>query len=83
MEITLDASGFTVGAVYGVVVRDDAGWAVGAGEFLGIGEDSMRCNLNSSVLREDAGGLDVLDDQGNVVVRGELQARAAQPRGCR
>jgi hypothetical protein len=72
VEITLDADGFTRGAVYRVVVRDDAGRAVSAGEFVGTGDAAMRCNLNSSVLRADAAGFDVLDDRGAVVLHGEL-----------
>lgn len=72
MEITLDAGGFTSGEVYRVVVRDDAGRTFDAGQFLGTGENSMRCNLNSSLLRASATGFDVLDDQGTVVVQGDL-----------
>lgn len=72
VEITLDADGFAAGQTYRVVVRDDAGRAVNAGEFLGTGDNAMRCNLNSSVLRADASGFDVLDDRGTVVVHGDL-----------
>jgi anti-sigma factor RsiW len=72
VEITLDADGFATGQVYRVVVRDDAGRAESAGEFVGTGDAGMRCNLNSSVLRADASGFDVLDGQGAVVVHGDL-----------
>ncbi|SDE84460.1 anti-sigma factor family protein [Pseudonocardia oroxyli] len=72
IEITLDADGFTAGTPYRVVVIDDAGRTVGAGEFLGTGADPMVCNLNTSVLRAQAAGFDVLDPDGRVVVHGEL-----------
>jgi anti-sigma factor RsiW len=72
VEITLDANGFAPGAVYRVVVLDDAGREVNAGEFIGTGDTRMLCNLNSSVLRADAAGFDVLDATGDVVLHGEL-----------
>lgn len=72
VEITLDAGGFAPGAVYRVVVLDDGGRAVNAGEFVGTGADRMLCNLNSSVLRADAAGFDVVDPAGRVVLHGEL-----------
>ena len=64
VEITLDADGFAPGVVYRVVVLDQNGGRVGAGEFIGTGEQRMRCNLNSSVLRAQAAGFDVLDPAG-------------------
>jgi anti-sigma factor RsiW len=72
VEITLEADGFRPGAVYEVVVVDDAGRRAGAGAFVGTGGARMRCNLNSPVLRADAAGFDVLDDRGAVVVHGAL-----------
>lgn len=72
VEISLDAEGFRPGAVYRVVVESDDGRRVGAGEFVGTGTQPMTCNLNSSVLRTDAAGFQVLDDRDAVVVRGEL-----------
>lgn len=72
VEITLTADGFVDGAAYRVVVTDEAGRAVDAGRFLGTGADPMVCNLNTSVLRSDATGFDVLDETGRVVVHGVL-----------
>lgn len=72
VEITLAADGFRPGAVYRVVVSDDAGRQVDAGAFIGTGEAPMVCNLNSSVLRTDAAGFDVLDDDGDVVLHADL-----------
>lgn len=72
VEITLDADGFAPGAVYRVVVFDDRGRAVDAGQFVGTGAKRMLCNLNTSVLRAQAAGFDVLDTRGTVVLHGEL-----------
>lgn len=72
VEITLAADGFRPGAVYRVVVSDDAGRQIGAGQFIGTGKAPMVCNLNSSVLRADASGFDVLDDDGAVVLHADL-----------
>ncbi len=72
VEITLDANGFRDDAIYRVVVRDDTGRTVNAGEFVGTGPARMVCNLNSSILRPQAAGFDVLDAAGDVVVHGDL-----------
>lgn len=71
-EINLAADGFERGAVYRVVVVDSAGRQVDAGRFVGTGDQRMRCNLNSSVLRADATGFDVIDDTGAVVLAGRV-----------
>ncbi|MBP2366432.1 anti-sigma factor family protein [Pseudonocardia parietis] len=72
VEIVLAADGFVDGSTYRVVVESDDGRAVNAGEFIGTGANPMTCNLNSSVLRAEAAGFQVLDDRGSVVLRGEL-----------
>ncbi|QKE84135.1 zf-HC2 domain-containing protein [Arthrobacter sp. NEB 688] len=69
VEVKLTASGFTAGDRYRVVVLGPDGAAFPAGEFVGTGERTMRCNLNSSVLRERASGFEVLGDDGRVLVR--------------
>ncbi|OSY35314.1 MULTISPECIES: anti-sigma factor family protein [Pseudonocardia] len=74
VEIVLDADGFRAGSTYRVVVEADDGREVGAGEFIGTGENPMICNLNSSVLRSDASGFKVLDAAGATVLRGDLTA---------
>ena len=68
MEIKLDGTGFTTGADYRVRVLTDSGGRVEAGEFIGVGSTTMRCNLSSSVLRTDAEGFEVVDDTGAVVL---------------
>lgn len=69
VEVKLTASGFTAGDRYRVVVLGPDGTQFPAGEFVGTGERTMRCNLNSSVLRERASGFEVLGDDGRVLVR--------------
>lgn len=68
MEVKLTASGFAPGARYIVTVTDDAGRAVGAGEFIGTGPEEMRCNLNSGVLRAEAATVQVRGTDGRVVL---------------
>ncbi|ADB32969.1 putative transmembrane anti-sigma factor [Kribbella flavida DSM 17836] len=72
MEIKLTATGFTTGRTYRVVVVTTDGRTAPAGEFIGIGEREMHCNLNSSVLRPDARQFRVLDPSGRSVVTGTL-----------
>ena len=69
IEVKLSGEGFTAGEVYRVSVTEEDGDAVPAGEFLGVGPARLDCNLNSSVLREDAVGFEVADADGSVVLR--------------
>ena len=68
VEVKLSGTGFAAGEVYRVVVAEEDGAAVPAGEFLGVGPARLDCNLNSSVLREDAVGFEVVDADGTVVL---------------
>ena len=72
VEVRLTGEGFTAGAVYRVVVTDEDGTEVSAGQFLGVGPAELRCNLNSSVLREDATGFQVVAADGTVVATSDL-----------
>ena len=54
------------------MVTDEDGTPVPAGQFLGVGPAELRCNLNSSVLREDATGFEVVAADGTVVASSEL-----------
>jgi hypothetical protein len=72
VEVKLTGTGFEDGEVYRVAVTDDAGNEVPAGEFLGVGATELRCNLNSSVLRADAVAFEVVDADGDLVVRSEF-----------
>jgi len=68
VEVKLSGEGFLAGEVYRLSVRDEAGHEAPAGEFLGVGAQQLDCNLNSSVLREDAAGFEVVDASGAVVL---------------
>lgn len=68
MEIKLHGSGFRDGERYVVDVVDSDGTMSTAGAFIGIGDGSMDCNLNSAVLRDDAAGFEVRDAAGNLIV---------------
>ncbi len=72
VEVQLAGTGFADGEVFRVAVTDDDGRAVSAGEFVGVGARPMRCNLNSSVLRDDAVAFEVFDADGVVVLRSEF-----------
>jgi anti-sigma factor RsiW len=72
VEIKLAAAGLDEGAAYRVQVRTDEGRMVDAGAFLGTGERTLNCNLNTSVLREDATAFAVLDPSGAQVLTAEL-----------
>ncbi|MGG5258401.1 anti-sigma factor family protein [Phycicoccus avicenniae] len=69
VEVRLTASGFAAGDRYRVVVLGEDGRDYPAGEFVGTGPRSMVCNLNSSVLRADAAGFEVLDADGTVLAQ--------------
>ncbi|PRY48795.1 anti-sigma factor RsiW [Geodermatophilus tzadiensis] len=72
VEVKLSGSGFAAGEVYRVAVTTEDGVEVPAGEFLGVGPQPLDCNLNSSVLRADAVGFEVVDADGDVVVRSDF-----------
>lgn len=72
MEIKLTATGFAAGQRYRVVVQTADGRETPAGEFIGTGTNEMRCNLNSSVLRNDASGFRVLDQADRTVLTSTL-----------
>ncbi|GAB3323111.1 hypothetical protein GCM10027451_46410 [Geodermatophilus aquaeductus] len=72
VEVRLTGTGFADGEVFRVAVTDDEGREVPAGEFLGVGGAELRCNLSSAVLRDDAVGFEVVDGDGDVVVRSDF-----------
>ncbi|MGH8932210.1 MAG: anti-sigma factor family protein [Egibacteraceae bacterium] len=71
-EVQLVVSGLADGQAYTVYVDSDQGDHIPAGTFLGTGAAPLRCNLNSAVLRGDAVAFEVLDGDGDVVMRSNL-----------
>jgi len=69
VEVRLTGSGFATGESYQVAVLGEDGRSYPAGEFVGTGAAGMVCNLNSSVLRDDAAGFVVRDAADRVVLR--------------
>jgi anti-sigma factor RsiW len=72
VEIKLAASGLGAGQAYKVRVRTTAGAVVDAGAFIGTGARTLNCNLNASVLREDAKAFTVVDSSGRTVATATL-----------
>jgi len=72
VEIKLVATGLEDGAAYTTTVRDAAGRDYPAGEFLGVADVEIRCNMNASVLRADATAFTVWDTDGEAVLRADL-----------
>lgn len=68
VEIRLTGSGFEEGETYRATLFDDEGNLYPAGEFVGVGAEPMVCNLNSSLLRDDAVGFEITDDGGSTVM---------------
>lgn len=72
VEVKLVATGFRAGEVYRAAVRTDDGALVPAGEFLGVGDRSLTCNLQAALLRPDATGFVVRDADGDTVLETAL-----------
>lgn len=72
VEIKLVAAGLADGRPYTVQVRTQTGDLVDAGAFLGTGDRTLSCNLNASVLREDAVSFAVRDAGGVEVLSAQL-----------
>lgn len=68
-EVKLTTTGLQDGAAYRALVVMDDGEQVPAGQFVGTGPNEINCNLQTSVLRADATGFMILDEQGQVVMR--------------
>lgn len=71
-EVKLQTTGLDAGATYQAVVLGDGDLSFPAGTFAGTGPNTINCNLQASVLREDARGFQILDQQGEVVISSEF-----------
>lgn len=67
-EVKLQTAGLVDGATYQAVVLGPDEVAFPAGTFTGTGAATINCNLQTSVLRADASGFQILDAQGQVVI---------------
>ena len=71
LEIKLNVTGLKDGESYTTTVRA-AGREYPAGEFIGVTGIEIHCNMNSSVLRDDATSFTVWDSNGQPVLRAQL-----------
>lgn len=74
LEARFDGTGFTAGQVYRASFRSADGALLPAGEFLGTGAKTLKCNMQSALLRSDATGFVVTDQDGQTVLTAELPA---------
>ncbi len=72
VEARFEGSGFAAGRVYRAAFRAQDGRMVPAGEFLGTGAKTLKCNMQSALLRDDATGFVVVDDAGVEVLTASL-----------
>lgn len=71
VEIKLNVTGLEGGESYTTTVQA-AGREYPAGEFIGVKGIEIHCNMNSSVLRDDATSFTVWDSDGQRVLRANL-----------
>ena len=74
LEARFDGTGFAAGRVYRAAFRSADGALLPAGEFLGTGARTLKCNMQSALLRSDATGFVVMDQDGQTVLSAELPA---------
>lgn len=72
VEAKFEASGLEAGEVYRAAFRAEDGRLFPAGEFIGIGDEALACNMQSALLREDTAGFVVTDEDGQVVLVADL-----------
>ncbi len=71
-EIKLEAAGLELGSAYRAVVVSADGDRVPAGQFVGTGANTITCNLQTSVLRDDATGFMIVDAQDQIVISSDF-----------
>lgn len=75
IEVKVEGAGFVAGGRYRAVVRSRDGHDLPAGEFIGTGAATLKCNLQAAVLRAGAAGFSILDEQGRPVVQSRFRTR--------
>lgn len=68
VEIKLTTTGLPAGRSYDVKVIAKDGTEYDAGEFVGVADATINCNMSSSVLLADATGFTVVDGSGHEVI---------------
>lgn len=71
-EAKFEASGLAAGEVYRAAFRAADGSLLPAGEFIGIGDKTLTCNMQSALLRDDTTGFVVTDEDGQTVLTADL-----------
>ena len=72
MEARFEGSGFVAGQVYRAAFQSTDGRLLPAGEFVGTGDTTLRCNMQSALLRADSTAFVVMDTDGRKVLTAEL-----------
>jgi len=72
VEVKLTTAGLAAGTEYEAFVLGEDGGEVTAGTFVAIGDDEMLCNLQASLLLEDASGFEIRNEAGEVVISSDF-----------
>lgn len=72
VEARFEASGLDAGEVYRAAFRAEDGRLLPAGEFMGVGDGALTCNMQAALLRDDTTGFVVTDDDGRAVLVADL-----------
>lgn len=67
-EVKLTTAGLQAGATFEAFVLGEDGTEARAGTFTAIGDETMNCNLQAYVRRDQAGGFEIRDLAGEVVI---------------
>lgn len=72
VEARFEAAGLDDGKVYRAAFRTQDGRLLPAGEFIGVGDKALKCNMQAALLRDDTTGFVVTDESGDVVLTADL-----------
>ncbi|NRQ49735.1 anti-sigma factor family protein [Aeromicrobium stalagmiti] len=72
LEVKLEATGLPAGETFEMWVVGNDGTAYDAGEFIGVKDKKIVCDMSSSVLFKDAERFKVVDAQGTEVIAADL-----------
>lgn len=72
LEIKLKTSGLPAGETFEMWVEGEDGKAYDAGEFIGVTDKTITCDMSTSVLLADATSFKVVDSSGTEVISADL-----------